>query len=69
MSDLFHPYIQPDLAANELSLRQKISLLCLMEMTFKRPATNRNIGFDEIAKEAKLPLNEVCIISIKRSCF
>ena len=30
-----------------------------MEMTFKRPANNRNIGFDEIAKEAKLPLNEV----------
>jgi len=26
---------QPDLAAQEIKLRQKISLLCLMEMTFK----------------------------------
>jgi 26S proteasome regulatory subunit N9 len=30
-----------DLAAQELKLRQKISLLCLMEMTFKRQANNR----------------------------
>lgn len=32
-----------DLAAQELKLRQKISLLCLMEMTFKRQANNRYI--------------------------
>lgn len=56
---------QPDLAACELALRQKISLLCLMEMTFKRPANSRNIGFDEIATEAKLPLNEVEILVMK----
>lgn len=30
-----------DLAAQELRLRQKISLLCLMEMTFKRQANDR----------------------------
>jgi len=30
-----------DLAAQELKLRQKISLLCLMEMTFKQQANNR----------------------------
>lgn len=30
-----------DLAAQEVKLRQKISLLCLMEMTFKRPANKR----------------------------
>lgn len=40
-----------DLSAQETTLRQKISLLCLMEMTFKRPANNRIILFDEIAKE------------------
>ncbi|XP_072017784.1 26S proteasome non-ATPase regulatory subunit 13-like [Amphiura filiformis] len=56
---------QPDLAASELALRQKISLLCLMEMTFKRPANNRNIGFNDIATEAKLPLNEVEILVMK----
>ena len=30
-----------DLEAQELKLRQKISLLCLMEMTFKRQSNNR----------------------------
>lgn len=33
-----------DLAAQELKLRQKISLLCLMEMTFKRQANNRYVS-------------------------
>ncbi|XP_002734515.1 26S proteasome non-ATPase regulatory subunit 13-like [Saccoglossus kowalevskii] len=50
---------QPDLAASEMNLRQKISLLCLMEMTFTRPANHRNLAFDEIAKEARLPVGEV----------
>ncbi|XP_055716028.1 26S proteasome non-ATPase regulatory subunit 13 [Phlebotomus papatasi] len=54
-----------DLAAQEVKLRQKISLLCLMEMTFKRPANQRTISFDEIAKETKLPLNEVEILVMK----
>lgn len=48
-----------DLAAQETKLRQKISLLCLMEMTFKRPANNRTIKFSEIAAETRLPINEV----------
>jgi len=56
---------QPDLAANELSLRQKISLLCLMEMTFKRPANNRQLTFAEIAKEARLPEEEVELLVMK----
>ncbi|XP_070532032.1 26S proteasome non-ATPase regulatory subunit 13-like [Ptychodera flava] len=50
---------QPDLATSEGSLRQKISLLCLMEMTFTRPANHRNLSFEAIAKEARLPINEV----------
>lgn len=54
-----------DLAAQEVKLRQKISLLCLMEMTFKRPANKRTITFDEIAKEAKLPIKEVEILIMK----
>lgn len=28
-------------------------------MTFKRPATDRQLSFEEIAKETRLPLNEV----------
>lgn len=54
-----------DLAAQEVKLRQKISLLCLMEMTFKRPANQRMIKFEEIAKETKLPLNEVELLVMK----
>lgn len=55
----------PDLAAQELKLRQKISLLCLMEMTFKRPSDHRSISFEEIAAEAKLPLKDVEILIMK----
>lgn len=54
-----------DLETHEVKLRQKISLLCLMEMTFKRPANKRTITFEEIAKEAKLPIKEVEILIMK----
>lgn len=50
---------QPDLEASEAAMRQKIQLLCLMEMTFKRPAHNRSITFDEIATEAHIPVDKV----------
>ncbi|XP_019634907.1 PREDICTED: 26S proteasome non-ATPase regulatory subunit 13-like [Branchiostoma belcheri] len=56
---------QPDLAANELSLQQKVRLLCLMEMTFTRPANDRQLTFQEIAAEAKLPLEEVELLVMK----
>lgn len=56
---------QHDLAANELSLRQKISLLCLMEMTFKRPANHRQLTFAEIADDTCLPVNEVELLVMK----
>ncbi|KDR15267.1 26S proteasome non-ATPase regulatory subunit 13 [Zootermopsis nevadensis] len=54
-----------DLAAQELKLRQKISLLCLMEMTFKRPATHRQLTFEEISQETRLPVNEVELLVMK----
>ncbi|CAD5110796.1 DgyrCDS161 [Dimorphilus gyrociliatus] len=50
---------QPDLCVNETYMRQKICLLTLMEMTFRRPATERSLTFAEIAKETNLSLNEV----------
>lgn len=55
----------PDLLAQEVALRRKISLLCLMEMTFKRSAKNRSIPFSEIARETQLPDNEVEILIMK----
>lgn len=55
----------PDLLAQEIKLRQKISLLCLMEMTFKRSATQRSISFEDIANETQLPLKEVELLIMK----
>lgn len=55
----------PDLAAEQLRLRQKISLLCLMEMTFKRAATDRQLTFEEIARETRLPIGEVELLVMK----
>lgn len=57
--------IIPDLVVQEVKLRQKISLLCLMEMTFKRPANKRTLTFEEISKETKLPLKEIEILIMK----
>lgn len=54
-----------DLKVQEVKLRQKISLLCLMEMTFKRSANNRTISFAEIANETRLPLKEVEFLIMK----
>ncbi|KAF8789120.1 26S proteasome non-ATPase regulatory subunit like protein [Argiope bruennichi] len=56
---------QADLSAHEIALRQKISLLCLMEMTFKRPGNNRVLSFSEIASETRLPENEVELLVMK----
>lgn len=50
---------QPDLAAHEVKLMQKIQLLCVMEMTFTRPTNNRQLSFQEIAQRAQIPASEV----------
>ncbi|XP_017333455.1 26S proteasome non-ATPase regulatory subunit 13 isoform X2 [Ictalurus punctatus] len=47
---------QPDLAAHEVKLMQKIQLLC---MTFTRPTNNRQLSFQEIAQRAQIPASEV----------
>jgi len=56
---------QLDLAAQEGEMLEKIVLLCLMEMTFKRAATNRRLTFQDIASEAKIPLDEVEMLVMK----
>jgi len=56
---------QPDLAANETALLQKITLLCLMELTFSRKSTDRSFSFDAVAKETRLPVNEVELLVMK----
>merc|ERR1719376_1905550 len=60
-----HWKAQPDLASKEEMLREKIRLLCLMEMAFKRDALNRVIKFEEIAKEASLPVDKVEVMVMR----
>ncbi|XP_069480010.1 26S proteasome non-ATPase regulatory subunit 13 isoform X1 [Ambystoma mexicanum] len=56
---------QPDLAANESLLLKKIQLLCLMEMTFTRPANHRQLTFEEIAKSSQVAVNDVELLVMK----
>jgi len=56
---------QADLAKNEMKLFEKVCLLCLMEMTFRREATQRHIAFTEIAKETTLPVDQVELLIMK----
>jgi len=58
-----HWATQPDLSAHELSLRKKITLLCLMELTFK--STNGVLTFGEIAAKTHLPLQEVELLVMR----
>jgi 26S proteasome regulatory subunit N9 len=50
---------QPALTANQNLLTQKISVLALMELAFKRPSDQRTISFQDVATASKLPLGEV----------
>uniref|UniRef100_A0A672FYI3 26S proteasome non-ATPase regulatory subunit 13 n=1 Tax=Salarias fasciatus TaxID=181472 RepID=A0A672FYI3_SALFA len=52
---------QPDLAAHEAKLMQKIQLLCVMET----PSPTLQLTFTEIAQSAKIPVNEVELLVMK----
>jgi len=56
---------QPDLLANENLLFEKVCLLCLMEMTFRREANQRQIKFAEIAAATTLPEDQVEMLIMK----
>ena len=56
---------QADLKANENKLFEKVCLLCLMEMTFRREATARQIAFTEIAKVRP----DLSSVSLKLPCY
>jgi len=60
-----HWATQPDLGQHEKALRQKICLMCLMEMTFQRAANNRAMSFKEIGEKTRLPANEVEYLVMK----
>eukprot|EP00116_Pleurobrachia_bachei_P005552 sb/3465814/ len=56
---------QPDLARNEVALKQKCALLGLMELTFNRASSSRSISFKEVAAAVKLPVEEVELLVMK----
>jgi len=56
---------QPDLAANEAVLFEKVCLMCMMEMTFRKEATARQISFGEIATSTTLPVDQVEMLIMK----
>ncbi|XP_067863321.1 26S proteasome non-ATPase regulatory subunit 13-like isoform X2 [Heptranchias perlo] len=56
---------QSDLANNEQRLKEKLQLLCLMEMVFTRPANHRQMTFQEISHQAKVPVDEVEMLVMK----
>jgi len=56
---------EPALAANAQRLQEKVSILALMELVFKRPSEDRQIGFSVIAQATQLPLDEVELLVMK----
>ncbi|KAI5451375.1 26S proteasome regulatory subunit [Naganishia albida] len=50
---------EPILDNDQDFLRQKICLMALIEAVFKRPRSQRNMSFQTIASETKLPMHEV----------
>lgn len=56
---------QPALVANERKLREKITILALMEIIFQLPADDRTISLETIAQKTKLPLDGVEFLLMK----
>ena len=56
---------QSDLSASYALLRQKISLLALMEMVFRCPAKDRSLPFADIATHTQLPVDQVELLLMK----
>mmetsp|Transcript_15466 Transcript_15466/g.19791 ORF Transcript_15466/g.19791 Transcript_15466/m.19791 type:complete len:381 (-) Transcript_15466:184-1326(-) len=56
---------QPALASRKDFVRQKMSLLSLMNMVFERPSHDRNIRFQEIADRTKIPFDQVELLVMR----
>lgn len=56
---------QSDLKTHAKRLTEKMCLMCLMEMTFVRPAHDRAISFDEIAEKTSLNKSDVELLVIR----
>jgi len=56
---------QPALKVSYGLLREKISILALMELVFARPTDGRTLPFREVAAATKLPVEEVELLVMK----
>lgn len=56
---------QADLLAAEVKMRQKICLLCLMEISFNRSANNKQLTFKEVSEQTKLPEEEIELLVMR----
>jgi len=56
---------QPALKSNFSLLREKISILALMELVFTRPTDGRSLTFKDVALAAKIPIEEVELLVMK----
>ncbi|KAF8405817.1 hypothetical protein HHK36_007894 [Tetracentron sinense] len=56
---------QPALVENEKKLLEKINILCLMEIIFRRPSEDRTIPLNIIAERIKLTIKDVENLLIK----
>jgi len=56
---------QPDLNSNQEILYEKLCLLVLMEMTFRRDANDRQITFNDVAKQTGLSEDKVELLVMK----
>ena len=49
----------PALVAAQAAVREKITLAALVELAARRPATDRAISFADVAREARVPVDQV----------
>lgn len=56
--------VQPDLRKAEGILRQKITLLCLMDMIFTSGGT-RALNFADVATRTKLPVDQIELLAMR----
>jgi mRNA-degrading endonuclease toxin of MazEF toxin-antitoxin module len=65
---------QPALVASSAAVKEKITLLAVMELAARKPSTERTISFQELAEETRLGVDQVsspqCIVSTRpKTCI
>lgn len=60
---------EDSLASSEPILYEKIRLLCVMEMTFRREAKDRQLTFEDVAKETGLNVDLIELLVNKISYY